>query len=87
MKDQFKPTDPVEVRDFDHQEWVARIFVAKVDCPHPYVVHEEGIGWGISYAQCRHEVVVDPEFAKQTRIAELQQKLEQLEQELAQLKN
>jgi hypothetical protein len=58
---EFKTGDRVEVRDYDNTEWWPRIFVAKVDCPHPYVVREEGKDWGMTFAQCRHEVVKDPE--------------------------
>lgn len=80
MKDQFKPGDRVEVRDHDSLEWNPGIFVAYVDLNYPYLVTSECGQYAISYAQCRHKVVVDPEVARQARIQEL-------EQELAQLKN
>ena len=77
---EFKTGDRVEVRDYDNTEWWPRIFVAKVDLPHPYVVREEGRDWGMTFAQCRHEIVDDAEMARQEKIAEL-------EQQLAQIKN
>lgn len=80
MKDQFQPGDRVEVRDSDHGVWQPRTFVGYVELKYPYLVISENGKYAISYAQCRHEVVVDPEVARQEKIAEL-------EKELAKLKN